>query len=90
MLSGATESLPLLSALFHPSHWLLWLGILFILSGCFFPQGVAGSLLGGVRGDVLDRALGYWKNIDPDVGQRIEDKVRAGSAEQPAEGMGEA
>jgi branched-chain amino acid transport system permease protein len=44
MLSGATESLPLLSALFHPSHWLLWLGILFILSVYFFPQGVAGQL----------------------------------------------
>ncbi len=50
---------------------------------------VAGSLLGGVREPVLGRAFQYWKNIDPDVGQRIEDKVRAGAAPQPAEGMGE-
>ena len=44
---------------------------------------VAGSLLGGVRSPVLERAFDYWKRIDPGVGQRIEDKVRAG------EGMGE-
>src|SRR3546814_2929474 len=50
---------------------------------------VAGSLLGGVREPVLSRAFQYWKNIDADVGQRIEDKVRAGAAPLPAEGMGE-
>src|SRR5690606_4380332 len=50
---------------------------------------VAGSLLGGVRSPVLERALEYWKSIDAGVGQRIEDKVRAGSASKPAEGMGE-
>ena len=50
---------------------------------------VAGSLLGGVRSPVLERAFEYWKNIDPDVGQRIERKVREGSAPEPAEGMGE-
>src|SRR3546814_7116979 len=50
---------------------------------------VAGSLLGGVREPVLSRAFAYWKSIDADVGQRIEDKVRAGSAPEPAEGMGE-
>src|SRR3546814_455057 len=48
---------------------------------------VAGSLLGGVREPVLSRAFQYWKNIDADVGQRIEDKVRAGAAPLPAEGM---
>src|SRR3546814_9732141 len=37
---------------------------------------VAGSLFGGVREPVLSRAFQYWKNIDADVGQRIEDKVR--------------
>jgi catalase len=52
-------------------------------------EQVAGSLLGGVRGEVLERAFQYWKNIDADVGQRIETKVRAGSASKPAEGMGE-
>jgi catalase len=51
---------------------------------------VAGSLLGGVRSPVLERAFDYWKRIDPTVGQRIEDKVRKGTATQPAEGMGEA
>jgi catalase len=50
---------------------------------------VAGSLLGGVRGAVLDRAFWYWNNIDADVGRRIEEKVRTGSASKPAEGMGE-
>src|SRR3546814_10378076 len=33
---------------------------------------VAGSLLGGVREPVLSRAFQYWKNIDADVGQRID------------------
>lgn len=51
---------------------------------------VAGSLLGGVREPVLSRALQYWKNVDADVGRRIEEKVKAGAAPQPAEGMGEA
>jgi catalase len=51
---------------------------------------VAGSLLGGVRDPVLSRAFQYWKNIDADVGRRIEAKVRAGAAPQPAAGMGEA
>jgi catalase len=50
---------------------------------------VAGSLLGGVRSPVLERAFDYWKNVDAELGQRIEDKVRAGSAPEPAEGMGE-
>jgi len=50
---------------------------------------VAGSLLGGVRSPVLERALEYWKNIDADVGRRIEQKVMQGVAGKPAEGMGE-
>ena len=52
-------------------------------------ETVAGSLLGGVREPVLGRAFLYWKNIDADVGRRIEEKVRAGAAPPPAEGMGE-
>src|SRR5690606_13391348 len=51
---------------------------------------VAGSLLGGVRSPVLERAFDYWKSIDADVGRRIEEKVKAGAAPEPAEGMGEA
>src|SRR3546814_2081425 len=50
---------------------------------------VSGSLLGGVRGEVLERAFWYWKSIDADVGRRIEEKVHAGSGAKPAEGMGE-
>jgi catalase len=51
---------------------------------------VAGSLLGGVRSPVLERAFEYWTRIDPGIGRRIEEKVRRGSAPPPAEGMGEA
>jgi catalase len=50
-------------------------------------EQVAGSLQAGVREPVLSRALEYWKSIDAGVGQRIEDKVKAGAAERPAEGM---
>ncbi|HET8590043.1 MAG TPA: catalase [Nakamurella sp.] len=53
-------------------------------------EQVSGSLLGGVHGEVLERALQYWKNIDPDVGKQIEHTVRGGAAPEPAEGMGEA
>ena len=52
-------------------------------------EQVAGSLLGGVREPVLSRAIDYWKSVDPQVGGRIEEKVRAGTAPRPAEGMGE-
>ena len=51
---------------------------------------VAGALLGGVRSPVLERAFEYWKSIDPDVGRRIEEKVRSGTAPEPAAGMSEA
>ena len=50
---------------------------------------VSGSLLGGVREPVLSRAFQYWRSIDGEVGARIEEKVRKGSAGKPAEGMGE-
>lgn len=52
-------------------------------------ETVAGALLGGVRSPVLERAFDYWKSIDPDVGRRIEEKVRHGSAPEPAAGMSE-
>ncbi|MCK9490023.1 MAG: catalase [Xanthomonadales bacterium] len=53
-------------------------------------ETVAGGLLGGVRSPVLERAFEYWKNVDADIGRRIEEKVRSGSAPEPAAGMGEA
>jgi branched-chain amino acid transport system permease protein len=40
----ATEGLPLLPSLLHPDRWLLWLGVLFILSVYFFPTGIVGKL----------------------------------------------
>jgi catalase len=52
-------------------------------------ETVAGSLLAGVRSPVLERAVEYWKSIDPDVGRRIEQKVRSGRAAQPVAGMSE-
>ena len=40
---------------------------------------VAGHLLGGVEGAVLERAFEYWKSVDADTGKQIEEAVRAGS-----------
>ncbi len=42
--SKATAGIPLLSHLLHPDRWLLWLGVLFILSIYFFPTGIVGRL----------------------------------------------
>ncbi|MFC7515432.1 branched-chain amino acid ABC transporter permease [Herbaspirillum sp. GCM10030257] len=44
MAANAMQSVPLLSALLSPDRWLLWLGILFILSVYFFPTGIVGKL----------------------------------------------
>lgn len=40
----ATSAVPLLSALLSPDRWLLWLGVLFVLSVYYFPTGVVGRL----------------------------------------------
>jgi branched-chain amino acid transport system permease protein len=45
----ATAALPLLPRLLHPDRWLLWLGLLFVLSVYFFPNGIVGSLRRGAR-----------------------------------------
>ena len=42
--SEAVVSLPWLSALLSPDRWLLWLGVLFVLSVYYFPTGVVGRL----------------------------------------------
>ncbi len=42
--SSALEGVPLLAALLHPDRWMLWLGVLFILSIYFFPIGIVGKL----------------------------------------------
>lgn len=40
----ATEPLPIIPHLLDPDRWLLWLGLLFILSVYFFPTGIVGRL----------------------------------------------
>lgn len=42
--AGAAQDLPWLAALLSPDRWLLWLGVLFVLSVYFFPTGVVGKL----------------------------------------------
>jgi len=44
MISEASKGLPLLPELFHPDRWLLWLGVLFVLSVYYFPFGIVGKL----------------------------------------------
>jgi branched-chain amino acid transport system permease protein len=42
--SDAVAGVPLLPDLVHPDRWLLWLGILFILSVYRFPAGIVGKM----------------------------------------------
>ena len=42
--SEALAGVPMLAALLHPDRWMLWLGVLFILSIYFFPIGIVGKL----------------------------------------------
>lgn len=42
--SDAVSGLPWLAALLSPDRWLLWLGLLFVLSVYYFPTGVVGRL----------------------------------------------
>ncbi len=44
LAAGATEGVPMLSALLSPDRWLLWLGLLFVLSVYYFPTGIVGRL----------------------------------------------
>lgn len=44
MASHAAGNIPMLSNIIHPDRWLLWLGLMFILSVYYFPQGIVGSL----------------------------------------------
>jgi len=49
-LQSAGEGVPVLSQLISPDRWLLWLGILFVLSVYHFPAGVVGRLRAARRG----------------------------------------
>ncbi len=42
--SMTSAGLPILPGLFHPDRWLLWLGVLFVVSVYFFPSGIVGRL----------------------------------------------
>jgi branched-chain amino acid transport system permease protein len=42
--AGALDGVPVLSALVSPDRWLLWLGVLFVLSVYHFPTGIVGRL----------------------------------------------
>ena len=47
--AGTMTGVPLLPELFHPDRWLLWLGVLFVLSVYYFPHGIVGQLRTRVR-----------------------------------------
>jgi len=40
----AVAGVPLLAAVLTPDRWLLWLGVLFVLSVYYFPTGIVGRL----------------------------------------------
>ena len=44
LASVALEGVPVASALFTPDRWLLWLGVLFVVSVYHFPTGIVGRL----------------------------------------------
>jgi branched-chain amino acid transport system permease protein len=47
---GALEGMPVVAQLVSPDRWLLWLGVLFVLSVYHFPTGVVGRLrLGALK-----------------------------------------
>ncbi len=53
--SEAAASVPMLSALLSPDRWLLWLGLLFVLSVYYFPTGVVGRLRAATARDSLKK-----------------------------------
>jgi len=42
--SSALAGVPFLAEALHPDRWMLWLGVLFVLSIYFFPFGIVGKL----------------------------------------------
>jgi len=43
-VASALEGVPVLAQALHPDRWMLWLGVLFVLSIYFFPAGIVGKL----------------------------------------------
>jgi branched-chain amino acid transport system permease protein len=46
-LSDVAAQVPVLAQLVAPERWLLWLGVLFVLSVYYFPSGIVGRLRRG-------------------------------------------
>jgi catalase len=49
-------------------------------------DNIVGHLLDGVTEPVLQGAVEYFCNVDADLGERVEEGVRAGSLVQGADG----
>jgi len=49
LASDGMSKVPLVRDLLHPDRWLLWLGILFVLSVYRFPTGIVGKLRAKAR-----------------------------------------
>ena len=47
LAAGAVQGIPVVEQIVSPDRWLLWLGILFVLSVYHFPSGVVGRLRAG-------------------------------------------
>jgi catalase len=45
-----------------------------------FVGSVAGHILGGVKDETLPRVCEYWRNVDTEIGKRIEEAVLSGRA----------
>ncbi len=42
-------------------------------------SNIVGHVLGGVTEPVLSRVFEYWSNVDPELGKKVEEGVRAGA-----------
>ncbi|WP_162044400.1 branched-chain amino acid ABC transporter permease [Undibacterium sp. YM2] len=49
--SSSLSDVPLLANALHPDRWMLWLGVLFVVSIYFFPVGIVGKLRGSGKRD---------------------------------------
>jgi branched-chain amino acid transport system permease protein len=47
--SSSLVDVPLLANALHPDRWMLWLGVLFVVSIYFFPVGIVGKLRGSTK-----------------------------------------
>ena len=56
--AGVFEGVPVLGTAANPDRWLLWLGVLFVLSVCHFPTGIVGRLRARVKTVKTDQARG--------------------------------